>query len=608
MTIYEYIQKLKELKENFKIKFLEYDVDLEEVPFTDYANYFDFVRPFLLPVEIKRDENYLQVIPNENNGAFVTSYELYNNEEKILSTEENRFNLLELDLGRYNLTVKAVGAHFNDSVISNEIEYGVFSVTTNFSGISGEFINRVGLYETIVGVINVQDEGTYLPREIIVTDGENEAEFVYNNFTGEIIISNVQGNVNIKAEASTLPNLEKPIVEVYYNEISWNTIENATSYKIYSSKEFVCELTTNYVDLSEYLPEGQNYSITVTACADNYQESALSEAVIVEVLNLFPMYGVSGLNDNSSSILTRTHDSKGLNFYFNESSGEVISDFDTCFPYNEMEEAEINGNIMIKIPRMYFKVDVNDSGNITELAVSRYPREEDNWYESEEFYVAKYLSSLNSETLNSKTSSVKLRAHNLATLQKNVSNNGEGFSLSNVKTKTVLGFLFLIEMANKNTNFLLRKDSNTIVAGKSDSVLTSTGFSLEEGNFKYRQIEDFVGSNLEFFDGLKIVGGHYQTNIGQTEYVPLGLQAGEYDWVNGLQWKKEFPFVCVATDLVSDPEGTFYCKGCRQHFNEYYFAHGGTMSQEGSGYFLFAHTTSQNDKYFCTRLIYKEKQ
>ncbi|MBO4962190.1 MAG: hypothetical protein J6C97_00275, partial [Clostridia bacterium] len=336
MSIYEHIDKLKQLKSNFKQEFLRKGVDLSQEEFSNYYKHVSSLGTSLqlYPVNLYREYTNL-IIEDNNNGSFATCYEIYDNGVKIDEIKNKSYSIQNLSCGEHNFYVIAKGENFIASENSNPYYYPVFSYTKSYTGIISSYNFNVGTYQTVTDYLSVTDGG-YLPREVTVLVGGEVGEYVYNCYTGELIISNVTGEVEVIAKSDIYPILSCPILSVNDWNIWWEAVENASLYRIYANGEIALETESTYVDLRNCLNLGQTYEIKVSCIAENYQESALSEGVVVEVQNYAPVYGVTGLDDLTTTNLTRTFDAQVLNYYYNSSSGEIISDFDNVFPYNEM--------------------------------------------------------------------------------------------------------------------------------------------------------------------------------------------------------------------------------------------------------------------------------
>lgn len=563
MSIYEHIDKLKQLKTNFKQEFLSKGVDLSQEEFSNYYKHVSSLGTSLqlYPVNLYREYTNL-IIEDNNNGSFATSYDIYDNGVKIDEIKNKIYSIQNLICGEHNFYVIAKGENFIASQNSNPYYYPVFSYTKSYTGIISSYNFNVGMYQTVTDYLSVTDGG-YLPREITVLVGGQVAEYVYNCYTGELIISNVTGDVNVVAFSSQYPILNAPKVNVYFNDISWDKIENATSYRVYNGNELILETENTSVNLTNYLQSGQNYNVFVTAVASGFQESPFLEGVVVSVENLYPMYGVSGL-DGDTETLQRLYDSRDMTYYYNTSKGEIVSDFDQVFPFSEISVETLDGNKMVKIPRMYFKIETN-SGRLSAISVSRYPREEDGWFESEKFYVGAYLSSTKEDKAVSVSGASIISTGTFSQQKSKALLNGDEYGILSVQQRNVIAFLMIIEFGTKNLSSLQLKSSSISTTGYSDVVLTATGCNMQNGVFRYRNIEDAIGGKPTFMDNIKMIYGYVYVSKNGTDYINSEEFYNSCTlYIKSFKWKNDFPFVLFPDELVSDNLGTFnsqlHCK------------------------------------------------
>ena len=100
-------------------------------------------------------------------------------------------------------------------------------------------------------------------------------------------------------------------------------------------------------------------------------------------------------------------------------------------------------------------------------------------------------------------------------------------------------------------------------------------------------MEDLVGTNLQYIDGLKLKVGEFYTNVYSTNYVKMGWTFSFDNYINGFGWKDEFPFVCVPRSFTAQKEGSYGSKLKGEFANEYIYRFGGLYSGTDAGYFLF---------------------
>ena len=220
------------------------------------------------------------------------------------------------------------------------------------------------------------------------------------------------------------------------------------------------------------------------------------------------VYGVSGLYQ-SEPTLTRTDDAVGMNCSVDTSTGIITSDFDNVFPYNEMtRETDILGNVMVNVPSMWFRIGVDGSNRITDIAVSSEKGETGNWYQTRAFKYGAYYGNVQNSKLTSVAGVYPTDQVSISDFRTYANNNGDGYHLADLYSRTILSFLWLIEVATKNSESIMHggyMPTNTPVAhttGVSDNISGQTGYDLDYISSKWHNIEDFIGGYwYNFYDG-----------------------------------------------------------------------------------------------------------
>lgn len=246
----------------------------------------------------------------------------------------------------------------------------------------------------------------------------------------------------------------------------------------------------------------------------------LEEAVGVYLL---PIYGVSWTNDTTTT-MTRTDDSVGKTFAINSSTGAISSDFNSVFPWNETEIVTDNsGNKFLHFPDMYFRIGKDANGDINSVAVSKTQGSEGNWYLCEAFDYGLYGGSLNGTLLESKTGQTRLGSATRAQFRTYAGNNSEtGYTYHqlDLKHKIVTMFLWWIEWATKDSASIMKghilgspsSSGVKVSTGGTDSVTTPSGYNTSTWQMRYHYIEDLVGNQLEFIDGVVFSNSLYVTD------------------------------------------------------------------------------------------------
>ena len=282
-----------------------------------------------------------------------------------------------------------------------------------------------------------------------------------------------------------------------------------------------------------------------------------------------PIYGVSGLaSDNESQTLTRTDSAIGKSYAINSATGEIASDFNTVFPWNEAEIINDAAGKFLKMPEMYFRVGVNASSEITDVAVSKAPNSEGSWYKVDPFCISCYGGSLDSnDKLKSVSGAERQSARTRAVYREYAAANGSEYHVYDLYHRTVMMFLWLIEFATRNNETVMtgRINGSGTQGGKSvrptggtDNLTTPSGYELDYGQMRYHYIEDFCGNLRDLTEGIECEdagSNHYVTanpadygtkaNMSQLSYsVPAG------GCIAAFGWDSDHPFLCMPVTTI----------------------------------------------------------
>lgn len=333
------------------------------------------------------------------------------------------------------------------------------------------------------------------------------------------------GGVNLSATQALVDRLEEA-VGVYpllnYNVV--NTLSNCSTDNDASTVQENSSYTANITAGSGWTLEGASVLITmggVDITSTAYSSGTISIAsvtgdlaiTISAVASGSPIYGVSWTNDTTTT-MTRTDDSVGKTFAINSSTGAISSDFNSVFPWNETEIVTDNsGNKFLHFPDMYFRIGKDANGDINSVAVSKTQGSEGNWYKCDAFDYGIYGGSLNGTKLESKTGQTRLGSATRAQFRTYAGNNSEtGYTYHqlDLKHKIVTMFLWWIEWATKDSSTIMTghisgspsSSGVKVATGGTDSVTTPSGYNTSTWQMRYHYIEDFIGNQLEFIDGI----------------------------------------------------------------------------------------------------------
>lgn len=295
-----------------------------------------------------------------------------------------------------------------------------------------------------------------------------------------------------------------------------------------------------------------------------------------------PIYGISGLATTIPT-LTRTDDSIGMGFEINTENGEIRSDFNNEFPWSECQIVEDEAGKFIKFPEMWFRVGVNSSYQITDIAVSPTYGLGDNWYKVDPFMYACYGASYENDklwSLSGKTRQASVTKSQFRTYAKNI---GEDYHLLDLYHYTVLVFLFWIEFATTDSRSIMtgrysysgtNGGQSKINTGYTDNLNTPSGYELSYRQMRYHYIEDFVGNIMEFVEGCYLYGygsknyvtsnpEHFSestTNMQQLCYSNPN-SSYSYPTISSIGWDANHPFMVLPITHISNSSyNTYFCQ------------------------------------------------
>lgn len=317
--------------------------------------------------------------------------------------------------------------------------------------------------------------------------------------------------------------------------------------------DFVTRMATydTYVTLPSATPAIPTNSFNLTIEGANAIEEHLYAVIEIlqqekeDMIEPLPepayIYGVSNVYSQGAP-LTRTDDAVGMSAVVNSSTGAVSSDFDDVFPWNEATVETINGNKFLHMPEMWFRVGVDSSYRITDIAVSKEAHNTGSWYKVDSFYYSCYGASLSNDNKMQSVSGVtRLAGRTRAEFRAFANANGNGYFQLDLYHHTVMVFLWLIEFANKNSQSIMTGATNrtTQNTGGTDGLTTPSGFNTTTQQMRYHYIEDFVGNYYEFIEGAVGDG-----NSGSTMYVTANpaLFGDTSTGMNALPWNSPLPY------------------------------------------------------------------
>jgi len=333
------------------------------------------------------------------------------------------------------------------------------------------------------------------------------------------------------------------------------------------------------LSLREDIPEGKRF-LNLRSVGEGINPN-LSNTVIY-YSGEAPIFGVSGLLTTIPT-LTRTENAVDLTFSVNEETGEVTSDFDNEFPWNECEIVEDDAGKFVKFPEMYFRVGTNESYQITDIAVSPTPHLTGNWYKVDPFMYGCYGASYENSKLKSVSGKTRYTSSTRYNFRTYAKNNGPEYHQLDLYHYTVLVFLFWIEFATTNSRSIMTGrysysgtsgGQSKLATGLTDKLTTPSGFELAYKQMRYHYIEDFVGNIMEFVEGCYLYGygsknyvtsnpEHFSestTNMTQLCYTNPS-SSYSYPTITSIGWDHNHPFmVMTMTTIYNSSYNTYFCQ------------------------------------------------
>ena len=291
-----------------------------------------------------------------------------------------------------------------------------------------------------------------------------------------------------------------------------------------------------------------------------------------------PIYGVSWTNDESTT-MTRTDDATDLTYSISISYGTIASDFNGVFPWTQASiVTDDNDNVFLQMPEMYFRVDVDDNGDICGVAVSASEHDTGDWYRVAPFWYSCYGGSVSSSLLCSVSGVSRQATTTRANFRTYAANNGDGYCQLDLYHKWVMTFLWWIEFATKDSSSIMTGNiagSGTGAAtavcttGNTDSLSTASGFVLSTAQMRWHYIEDFVGNLYEWIDGITWSGNdlYVTTNISvygdDYSYKDLsGIerdQTSTYGCITAFGWDSSQPFLVYPSKVSGTDYSIGFC-------------------------------------------------
>ena len=343
-----------------------------------------------------------------------------------------------------------------------------------------------------------------------------------------------------------------------------------------------------------------------------------------------PVFGISNIGHITASdprpTLVRTDDSVGKTFSINSNTGEITSDFDGEFPWNQMtEETDENGNVFINIPELYIRVTY-DGTYIDGLAVSNTPRDGGTWIHYSAFKIAKYFSVDPTNLISKPNKTTNVAFDSFTSYQSLPANYG----ILPYYRLLELEILAIIEYATVDFKGLINLTTVSVpmpwTTGNSIGKLTPSSFDINKHDLTYHGIESLYYGPVEVLIGIAIVTSaaygnasvyiqepsHYYTNSYDSNialfynsstnkytygtYLSIALMNNGYLYSGSTTLANKTPTTTMTYKGVNG--SCFYLHSPAKHPAEA-FSQRGTSAPSGMNYIIY----NQKNSSYCTRLI-----
>ena len=225
------------------------------------------------------------------------------------------------------------------------------------------------------------------------------------------------------------------------------------------------------------------------------------------------IYGVSW-SGGTSPKMTRTDESASFaSPKIGNGTTAGSSPFDNRYPWSDIKIETINGNVLVKIPKFWYKWTKNSSTiklQIADKPVSGFfvspmhASRGDGKGERDFAYIAKYKCA---SDYKSKPNVVPVTSTTLANCRTKIKALGTGYYQQDYASFWTLRMLFLVEWATWAGQSVLKnsvdyESLSVVKTGETSSMTYHTGVSANGHSFQYRYVEDPWDNMLEWVDGI----------------------------------------------------------------------------------------------------------
>ena len=229
------------------------------------------------------------------------------------------------------------------------------------------------------------------------------------------------------------------------------------------------------------------------------------------------IYGIKRDVTNSSPAWTRTDEAVGMTAKASVGTVAGSSDFSKCMPWKGMVRENIGTDVMVKIPKFYYKRYKEGNTEFIKIAngkkegFSVHPLFKHAGVEKDFAYIGAYKTSSNNKSVSGANPQV---SQTRAVMRNNAKNKGAGWGLMDIAALSAVQMLFLVEYATNDSQKAIGRgycdgNSNSLRSGTCNNVPNLTGRPAgTDGKVDvvYRGIEGIWGNVREWVDGVNFNG------------------------------------------------------------------------------------------------------
>lgn len=352
-----------------------------------------------------------------------------------------------------------------------------------------------------------------------------------------------------------------------------NSASNPTTYTVESSAITLSAATKDSDNIFRNWYTDSSYKTKVTTITTGSTGNKQFYAYYDE-----PILGISRSLSSSSVNWTRTDDAKDLKFTTSvQGTSTGSSDFDSYYPYSEMKRVTISGNVMVRIPKFYYKrvqengTEIIQISKVAKDGFSLHPAFDRPDGIRDYIYVGAYDGSLSGSKLVSETGKEPLTNITRPQARTYAQANGSNWQLMDYDTYNAIWMLIWVETANSDVQTAIGRgivDNSynngvapvSITTGQADNVPNLTGRSTGKNGTTsqvvWRGIEALWGTVWQLIDGVnKSNYDVYLTNdqsaFGDTitsSYTKIGQTlATSEGYVKTMSYDASNPYAMFAT-------------------------------------------------------------